>query len=201
MMARVKICGIFRKCDTDYVNAAMPDYAGFVFYPRSHRYVTDEAAQALRSSIDRHIATVGVFVDEPREHMLSLLDSGIINIIQLHGHETDDDIAAIRRERPGIEIWKAFKIRGADDAETAEKSKADRILLDNGYGTGERFEWSYIKGIDRPFILAGGLSCENIDEAMDKISPWGVDVSSGVETDGVKDFRKIRLITSAAKRR
>lgn len=200
-MARVKICGIFRECDADYVNAAMPDYAGFVFYPKSRRYVTDETAQALRRRIDRRIATVGVFVDEPIEHMLSLWDNGIINIIQLHGHETDDDIAAVRRERPGIEIWKAFKIRSAEDAAAAEKSKADRILLDNGYGTGERFEWSYLRGIDRPFILAGGLSCENIDEALVGISPWGVDVSSGVETDGVKDFEKIRLITAAAKRR
>ncbi|MGN0180763.1 MAG: phosphoribosylanthranilate isomerase [Monoglobaceae bacterium] len=200
-MARVKICGIFRECDADYINAAMPDYAGFVFYPKSRRYVTDETAQALRRRIDRRIAVVGVFVDEPIEHMLSLWDNGIINIIQLHGHETDDDIAAIRRARPGIEIWKAFKIRSAEDAEAAEKSKADRILLDNGYGTGERFEWSYLKGIGRPFILAGGLNCENIDEALAGISPWGIDVSSGVETDGVKDFEKIRLITAAAKRR
>lgn len=200
-MARVKICGIFRECDADYINAAMPDYAGLVFYPKSRRYVTDETAQALRRGIDRRIAAVGVFVDEPIEHMLSLWDNGIINIIQLHGHETDEDIEIIRQERPGIEIWKAFKIRSAEDAEAAEKSKADRILLDNGYGTGERFEWSYLKGIGRPFILAGGLTCENIDEALDGISPWGVDVSSGVETDGVKDFEKIRLITAAARRR
>ncbi|MDO5311378.1 MAG: phosphoribosylanthranilate isomerase, partial [Clostridia bacterium] len=187
--------------DADYVNAAMPDYVGFVFYPKSHRYVKDAEALTLRRSIDKRIATVGVFVDEPREHMMSLCDAGVIDIIQLHGHETDDDIAAIRRERPGIEIWKAFKIRSAEDAEAAEKSKADRILLDNGYGTGERFEWSYLKGIGRPFILAGGLTCENIGEAIDNISPWGVDVSSGVETDGVKDSEKIRLITAAAKRR
>ena len=110
-MARVKICGIFRECDADYINAAMPDYAGFVFYPKSRRYVTDETAQALRRGIDRRIAAVGVFVDEPIEHMLSLWDNGIINIIQLHGHETDEDIEIIRQERPGIEIWKAFNER------------------------------------------------------------------------------------------
>lgn len=199
-MAKVKICGIFRECDAEYINAAMPDYVGFVFYRRSRRYVTEEQAQKLRSRIDSRIPTVGVFVDEPTEYILSLYDKGIINIAQLHGHETDKDIEFIKSERPNLEIWKAFKIRSAEDAKAAEKSAADRILLDNGYGTGECFDWAYLREVGRPFILAGGLTVENIDRALENISPWGVDVSSGAETDGVKDYEKIRLITAAVKR-
>ncbi len=196
---KIKICGLFRLCDAEYVNRAMPDYAGLVFCDKSRRYVSPAAAAKLRKEIDNRIPTVGVFVDADRELVIRLCRDKTISIAQLHGDEDEIYISALRRELPGIEIWKAFKIAGEKDVESAAGSGADMVLLDNGGGTGESFDWSLIKSFPRSFIIAGGLKPENIGEAVSLLRPYGVDLSSGVETGGLKDFSKISAAVAAAR--
>ncbi len=191
---KIKLCGLFRECDADYVNAAKPDYAGFVFFEKSHRNVSVSTAKKLRTLINPEIATVGVFVDADIDFIVNLLEQGVINIVQLHGSETEEYIAKLREVSNGAEIWKAFKISSENDVEIAKISTADKIVLDNGYGTGICFDWCCIGKISRPFILAGGLTPENIAESAKTINPYAVDLSSGIETNRVKD--KIKMIAA-----
>ncbi len=191
MSIKIKLCGMFRMQDIEAVNALKPDYTGFVFFPPSHRNVTREMAARMKAALDPAIQAAGVFVDAPIEEVASLLNDGIIDIAQLHGHEDNDYIDALRR-MTGKTIFRAFKIRSAEDAVKAEESHADMVLLDNGYGTGKAFDWSLIEGMKRPFILAGGLSPENVCEAIARVHPAGVDVSSGIETEKTKDAGKMR---------
>ena len=198
---KIKICGLFRPCDADFVNEAVPDYAGFVFYPQSPRYVTDAQAAALRARLSPAIVTVGVFVDEAPEHICRLYHEGSIQIIQLHGREDTAYIAQLRAMLPEAEIWKAFRVRSAADMDAARICTTDKVLLDNGYGTGQCFDWSLIKSFEWSMILAGGLSPENIQIAIERFHPWAVDLSSGVEENGVKSREKIKLAVAAAKGR
>ncbi len=198
-MTKIKICGLFRSCDADYVNESMPDFAGLIFYPKSHRFVSDENAESLRNKIDKRICTAGVFVDDDPNHIKSLHRRGIIDIIQLHGHESEEYIKKLRHEIPGAVIWKAFKIRGKSDVKKAEASTADAVVLDNGCGTGENFDWSLTEGFSRQFILAGGLCPENIKAAISRLRPWAIDLSSGVETGRIKDLNKIKAAVAAAR--
>jgi phosphoribosylanthranilate isomerase len=199
---KVKICGLFRECDIACVNEARPDYAGFVFYPPSHRYVTKEQMQHFRELLSTEIPAVGVFVNEQPERVAEYLRTGLLQVAQLHGGEDEAYIEKLRELAPGCEIWKAYKIRSAEDLRAAEESSADRILLDNGYGTGQSFDWNLLqeKKISRPFLLAGGLRGENIGEAIARFQPWGVDLSSGVETEKKKDPEKIRQILTQIRR-
>ena len=206
-MTKIKICGLYRPCDVEYVNRAGPDWCGFVInFPKSHRSVTPERARELRSGLSRHVRPVGVFVDSPAETVAELLDDGTIAVAQLHGHEDDAYIARLRaltRGHPmwrGYEIWKAFKLRGPADLEAANASAADLVLLDNGRGTGETFDWSLAEGAKRPFLLAGGLTPENIPEAIRRLRPYGLDISGGVETDRKKDPSKILAAVAAARK-
>ena len=107
--------------------------------------------------------------------------------------------AALRAAAPGKEIWKAFQVRGPADLERATAFPADRILLDSGQGTGRTFDWSLLRHFPRPYLLAGGLDPENLPEAIRTLRPYGVDLSSGVETDGLKDFTKIQAAVAAAR--
>ncbi len=193
---KIKICGLYRGEDIEAVNRYQPDYAGFVFYPPSHRYVSKSQMQVWRERLDRRIPAVGVFVDLPEQEVADYWKEGLIQILQLHGHENEKYIHKLRELAPGCEVWKAFRIRTAADLETAQASSADHVLLDNGYGTGQCFDWKLMKnrGLSRPFLLAGGLNAENIGEAARNFSPWGLDVSSGAETDKKKDPEKIRKI-------
>ncbi len=188
---QIKLCGLFRLCDADYVNEALPDYAGFVFYPPSHRNISPEFAMTLRERIDPKIQTVGVFADSQPEQIAALVQSGCIKIVQLHGHEDETYIATLRRKLPGIPIWKAFKITSSLDLEKAAGSSADRILLDGGMGSGRSFDWKLLTSINRPYILAGGLTPETIPDALTLLSPEAVDLSSGIETDRLKDRYKM----------
>ncbi|SMC86759.1 phosphoribosylanthranilate isomerase [Papillibacter cinnamivorans] len=197
---KIKICGLFRPQDAKYVNDAMPDYAGFVFYEKSRRYLPPEEASKLREAIDPKIRTVGVFVGSSKEQIAQIYREGSISIIQLHGDENDAYLEELRGMLPGAEIWKAHKIRSEKTLEAAAKCVADRVLLDNGCGTGERFDWSLLLSFRRPFILAGGLTPENIPEAVKLCRPYALDVSSGVETDGVKDGYKILSAVRAARK-
>lgn len=190
-MTKIKICGLFRPCDAEYVNEAMPDYAGFVFFEKSHRNVTMQQAAQLRKSIHPSIPAVGVFVNAPQEQIVSLCSEGTIQIVQLHGGESEEYIGRLKARIPGVSVWQAFRVRTPDDLAAAQQSTADLILLDNGYGTGETFDWSLISGMTRPFLLAGGLTSQNIPQAIARFAPYAVDISSGVETEKQKDRDKI----------
>lgn len=198
-MTEIKICGLSREEDIDFVNEARPDYIGFILrFPKSRRNVTAERAAELKSRLAPGIRAVGVFVDQPVETVLSAAEAIGLDVLQLHGHEDGAYIAALR-ERTELPIWKAFKVRSGSDLKTAAESPADEILLDNGYGTGETFAWTLAEGFSRPFLLAGGLTPENIPEAVAALRPKMLDISSGVETDGVKDREKILAAVAAAR--
>lgn len=198
-MTRIKLCGLSRVCDIEAVNELMPEYIGFVFWSRSKRYVSPDAARALRNILLPEIHAVGVFVNEPHENIARLLDSGIIDTVQLHGQEDEEYISRLRRITDAT-IIQAFRISGIEDIRRAEASTADYVLLDNGTGTGRVFDWSLAGKISRPYFLAGGLTPDNVAEAVNRLKPYAVDVSSGIETDGNKDTQKMREFVSAVRR-
>lgn len=191
MMTKIKFCGLTREEDIDYANEIMPDYIGFVFAPESRRYITSEKAFELREKLDSRIKAVGVFVNASPEIVVKLLRNGTIDIVQLHGRETEDYISLLRTltHKPMIQ---AFRIDYDADVERAKKSTADFVLLDaqNG-GSGRAFDWNLIKNFSRPFFLAGGLHEDNAAEAIKVLKPYALDVSSGIETDGYKSKSKM----------
>lgn len=189
---KIKICGLKRPEDIAYVNEAKPDYCGFIIeFPKSSRNVTGDQVKILIAELDKNIIPVGVFVNAAPERVEELLLDGTIRIAQLHGQEDDDYIRRIQKNT-GSQVIKAFSVKTAQDIELALKSPADYILLDQGGGgTGQTFDWSLIPEIKRPFFLAGGLGPDNLEQAVDMIRPYAVDLSSSVETDGVKDRSKI----------
>ncbi|MCE5343555.1 MAG: phosphoribosylanthranilate isomerase [Eubacteriales bacterium] len=197
---KIKICGLFRREDAEAVNRALPDYAGFVFYEKSCRNVTPELARVLRTTLRPAVRTVGVFVNASVERIARLYQEGIIGIAQLHGDEDAAYIATLRAMLPAVEIWKAYKIHVPEELAAAAASTADKVLLDSGGGTGARFDWSLAERFPRSFILAGGLTPETIPEAIARLHPFAVDLSSGVETDRVKDEAKIKAAVAAARR-
>ena len=197
---KIKICGLFRPCDAEYVNLAMPDYAGFVFYEKSRRKVTPEQAHKMREVMNSWIKTVGVFVNAPIQEIAELYRENIVDIVQLHGDEGEAWLAELRGVLPDVPIWKAYRIRSAEDIGTAAQSMADMVLLDNGNGTGKSFDWSLIRDFPRQFLLAGGLTPENIPIAVARLHPYAVDLSSGVESGGRKDRDKILAAVAAARR-
>lgn len=198
MMCKIKICGIMREQDCDVLNEVLPDLAGFIFWEKSRRYITPETALRFRERLDKRIKTVGVFVDEAPENIAKIAASGAIDVIQLHGKEKDDTINRVK-ELTGKPVVKAFVIRDPVDIDPALRSSADMLLLDNGRGTGESFDWENLEDVDRLYYLAGGLDPENVKAAIDRYCPYGVDVSSGVETDGKKDPDKIRKFVKAVR--
>ena len=199
-MTRIKICGLTRPSDIEYINEAKPDYCGFIIgVPKSRRNVSPEMVRRLRASLDPAILPVGVFVNAPLEQIAALVRDGTLSMVQLHGQEDERYIAALRR-MVSVPIIQAFSIRTESDAAAAERSSADHILLDHGSGgTGTAFDWSLLEGVSRPYILAGGLNPENLPEAARRLRPWAVDLSSGVETDGRKDHGKILAAVQAVK--
>ena len=200
-MTRIKICGLSRPCDVAFVNQARPDWCGFIIdFPRIHRSVSPRQALALRRQLAPGIVPVGVTVNQPVEAVSKLLKSGVVDVAQLHGTEDESYLAALRALAPGHPLWKAFTLRTPNDLTAALASSADMILLDSGKGTGQTFDWSLLRGVARPFLLAGGLTPENIPRAVRAVHPWGVDLSSGVETDRRKDRDKILAAVAAARK-
>ena len=189
---KVKFCGLFRDEDIGYVNELNPDYIGFVF-AKSKRQVTVEKASYLKGKLNSNIKVVGVFVNEDNEKIINLLSEGIIDIAQLHGDEKEEDIKIIK-EKSKKEVIKAIKVSCPEDIEIWKNSCADYLLLDNGQGTGKTFNWNNIKNLNRPFFLAGGLAISNIREAIEKISPMAIDISSGIESNGIKDYMKMKEV-------
>lgn len=204
---RLKICGIRREEDIRYANKVKPEYIGFIFDSTKRRYIEPDEAHRLKKSLDPDIQAVGVFVNADITDMVEIAEAGTIDLIQLHGQETEDDICSLRSALDAsglnrIQIIKAFRIRSEADLKTAEHSPADLILLDNGAGTGEPFDWTILNdfhGFRRPFILAGGLGPENAADAIRKFHPFAVDASSSLETDGVKDLEKMQALRKAVK--
>ena len=198
-MTKIKLCGLSRPCDIEAVNELNPDYIGFVFASKSRRYVTYEKAAELKSRLSPEIQAVGVFVNEPLQNVAKLLQKGVIDMAQLHGDEDEDYITQLRQltNKPVIQ---AFRIKTAKDVNTAQESRADYILLDSGAGTGTVFDWELVKSIRRPYFLAGGLDADNVTDAVKALHPFAVDVSSGIETGGVKDKSKMAAFAAAVRK-
>lgn len=187
---KIKICGLFRQEDVDYVNEAIPDYIGFVF-AKSRRQVTVEQAEKLRKNLESGIQVVGVFVNAPIEDAVSLLKNGVIDIAQLHGSEDEAYMMRLKSETH-CQIIKAIRVERTEDILNAQSSPADFLLLDHGAGgTGKAFDWKLIQECRKPYFLAGGIHAGNIKQAMETGNPFAIDLSSGVETEGVKDKNKI----------
>ena len=199
-MSKIKICGLSRPCDIDYVNEAKPDFCGFIIgVPKSRRNVTPDTVRSLTAGLSPDIAPVGVFVNAPMEEIAALTSDGTLSYVQLHGQEDERYLAALRKAVK-VPIIHAFKVTCPEDVRRAEQSSADYLLLDNGSGgTGQVFDWSNLQDITRPYILAGGLGSENLADAVHLLSPWGTDLSSGVETDGYKDRDKILAAVKAVR--
>lgn len=198
-MTKVKLCGLSRFQDIGAVNRLKPDYIGFVFAAKSKRYVTPAQAAKLRGQLAPDIQAVGVFVNAPVEQVAALLNNGTIDIAQLHGREDAAYLQALR-QRTDKPIWQAFRVRSLADVARAEESSADGILLDSGAGTGNVFDWSLLRQVQRPYFLAGGLDGTNVTDAIRTARPYGVDVSSGIETDGRKDAEKMAQFVAAVRK-
>ena len=200
-MTKIKLCGLSRPCDIDFVNDVQPDYCGFVIdVPKSRRNVTPEQVRTLCARLAPSIKAVGVFVNAPPEEVPALLETHAIAAAQLHGQEDDAYIRSLRR-LTDAPIIQAFHAASPADIERANRSIADCILLDHGAGgTGCTFDWSLTDRVTRPYILAGGLTPENLPRAIERCHPFAVDLSSGVETNGCKDLNKLRAAVAAVRR-
>lgn len=220
---KIKFCGLFRECDIEFANALMPDFVGFVFAENSRRFVDFALAKRLKARLDSSIKAVGVFVDSPVERVCEALQSKIIDMVQLHGNENNAYISALRESLQknygnATPIIKAIKMRDSHSLEKALESSADFILLDSANaGSGVAFEWNLLaqklqdsRVLDSHdslvldsqdfkcdfatrFFLAGGINADNIAKAM-SLNPYAIDISSGIESQGIKNFAKMQQI-------
>ncbi len=196
-MTRVKMCGLRSEADVRAVLELRPDFAGFILSGGFRRSISRETFAELSAMlIGSGVKRVGVFVNEPLDSIIGFAD--YIDVIQLHGSEDEDYIRSLRKltDKP---IIKAITVRSEADIEASRASSADYVLLDSGTGTGSTFEHSLIADIDRPFFLAGGLTAENVSEAIRLYEPFAVDASSSLETDGIKDKTKMAAFLIAVR--
>ena len=215
---KVKMCGISKVETIPAVVEAKPDYMGLVFAP-SKRQVTVDQAKTLVKELHRGYAqkygsdtehdkndtikTVGVFVNETVDNLITIANEANLDAVQLHGDEDEAFIQSLK-ERTNVEVWKAIQIRSAADVEKWIDSSADMLLFDAYHkdergGTGEVFDWSSLDTFERPFMLAGGIDSTNVARAIRTVRPYGIDISSGIETNGVKDDEKITAFTKIVK--
>ena len=215
---KVKMCGISKVETIPAVVEAKPDYMGLVFAP-SKRQVTVDQAKILVEELHRGYAkkygsdtehdkndtikTVGVFVNETVDNLVTIANEANLDAVQLHGDEDETFIQSLK-ERTNVEVWKAVQIRSAADVEEWIDSSADMLLFDAYHkdergGTGEVFDWSSLDAFERPFMLAGGIDSTNVARAIRTVRPYGIDISSGIETNGVKDDEKITAFTKIVK--
>ena len=192
-MTKIKFCGLKILDDISFANEIFPEYVGFVFAKKSKRYITPAQAEKLRNALSKKICAVGVFVNENISTVAELLNAGIIDVAQLHGSENDDYIKNLRGLTNKL-IIKAFTV------DKLAESLADFILIDAGAGDGKTFDWNLIKNLRREYFLAGGLTPENVGDAIKLLKPYAVDVSSGIETDGKKDFNKMKAFANAVRK-
>ena len=199
-MTKIKLCGLTRPEDIAAANALKPEYIGFVFAPKSRRAVSREKAAGLRAQLSPEIQAVGVFVNETPETVARLLNEDLLDIVQLHGQEDAAYIARLRSLTPKP-LWQAFRVEDAASLAAAARSPADMVLLDSGAGgTGTVFNWKLLQGFPRPYILAGGLDADNAADAVSRLHPDVVDVSSGIETAGRKDPAKMAAFVAAVRK-
>ena len=198
---KIKMCGISKVETIPAIVDAKPDYMGLVFAP-SKRQVTVEQAKTLVDELHKQyeIKTVGVFVNETIEKLLKIAEKVKLDVIQLHGDEDESFIQTLK-EQSNVEVWKAVQVRSAADTEKWIDSSADMLLFDAYHkdergGTGEVFDWSSLDEFERPFLLAGGIDSTNVARAIRTVRPYGIDISSGIETKGVKDDEKIKAFTN-----
>lgn len=196
---KIKLCGIRRPDDIRYVNEFKPDYVGFILSEGFKRSVGLGTFCELKSHLDKNIKTVGVFVNEPLEYILKYYAEEL-DVIQLHGDETAEYLQELKK-MVKCNIWRAVRVKNAEDIITADNMGADLLLLDSfsvkGYGgTGKTADWNIISrvNIKTPYFLAGGLNKNNICDAIKTVKPYGIDISGGIETDGFKDREKIENI-------
>lgn len=208
---KVKMCGISKVKTIPAVVEAKPDYMGLVFAP-SKRQVTVEQAEILVEELHKQcinhydtkvVKTVGVFVNEALDNLVRIADTANLDAVQLHGDEDEAFIQSLK-ERTNVEVWKAIQIRTAADTEKWIDSSADMLLFDAYHkdergGTGEVFDWSSLDAFERPFMLAGGIDSTNVARAIRTVRPYGIDISSGIETNGMKDDKKITAFTKIVK--
>lgn len=195
-MSKIKICGLRREQDVDFVNELKPDYAGFILSAGFRRSIDMQTAAGLKAKLDKSITAVGVFVNENADVMNSFISQGIIDMAQLHGSESARLCSQINA--PVIKYFKC-------GSETAEEIKeyeqyVDYFLFDSGTGTGKAFDWRTIPKTDKPFFLAGGLGADNLERSIREVKPFAVDLSSSVETDGFKDYDKIKKVIEITRR-
>lgn len=216
---KIKMCGISKVETILAIVDAKPDYMGLVFAP-SKRQVTVDQAKILVSELHKQYAnrynrdviqwsndvvqefikTVGIFVNETLDNLVTIATEVNLDAVQLHGDEDEAFIQSLK-ERTNVEVWKAVQIRSAADAEAWIDSSADMLLFDAYHkdergGMGEVFDWSSLDEFERPFMLAGGIDSTNVARAIRTVRPYGIDISSGIETDGVKDDEKIKAFTN-----
>lgn len=196
---KIKFCGLSRNCDIETANVLSPDYVGFVFAKNSRRCVSFARAKELKALLAPGILTVGVFVNEDPRTVAAFLEAGVIDAAQLHGDEDTDYIRGLK-SLTKAPLIKAFGLRSIHDLPAVERCPADLVLLDSpGGGTGRLFDWQLLENIQRPYFLAGGLSAENVGEAIARLRPFGVDVSSGIKTGGYKDREKMTAFAAAVR--
>ena len=173
---------------------------GEVTAPMNTDTAQDSQEFILGNSSFEKIKTVGVFVNETVENLLKIAEEVKLDVIQLHGDEDESFIQTLK-EQSNVEVWKAVQVRSAADAEKWIDSSADMLLFDAYHkdergGTGEVFDWSSLDEFERPFMLAGGMDSTNVARAIRTVRPYGIDISSGIETEGVKDDEKIKAFTN-----
>ncbi|WP_019122443.1 phosphoribosylanthranilate isomerase [Brevibacillus massiliensis] len=201
-MTRVKICGITRVETLELLARSRADYVGFVF-AKSRRQVTAEAAGEMLRQVPEHPAAVGVFVNPTLTELERVLSVAPLQVIQLHGQESPDFCANVRK-RFSLQVWKAISIgegKELSDELESYRPQVDAFLFDThdqklAGGTGKRFAWTEIPRLrklagDTPFFVAGGIHLDNLGELLEGYRPEAIDISSGVETDGQKDHGKI----------
>lgn len=204
-MTKVKICGLFRPEDIEYANKLKPDYIGFMFYKKSTRYVIPEIAIELKKRLDPNIIAVGVFVNASIDYIVDIIEKKIIDMVQIHGDEDEAYIEQLRK-RISVPIIKAVRVKDESSFDGLEKYACDYFLFDTYKkgmygGTGERFNLTLgdEKRIGKRYFVAGGLDATNVGEVLEHTYAMGVDVSGGVETNGLKDETKIAAFIEAVR--
>lgn len=203
MTVAVKICGLTNYDDALYAMQCGADYLGFVLVPETPRYVAPVQIRKIISKLPKSVQTVGVFMNQPADRVMQSLDETGLNIAQLHGEEEPEEIEKIGRAR----VWKVVTVSTAQVIAGVVQCGAAMLLADSIVkgrrgGTGVVCDWSLAAELSarRKIMLAGGLNPDNVAEAVRRVKPFGVDVSSGVEkAPGVKDHGKIRAFIERAR--
>ena len=196
-MTKIKICGITNKIDALAATELGVDMLGFVFYKKSKRYVIPAMAEDIINELPPFIGRVGIFVDEKREDVIKIAEDASLDMLQFHGSESPEYCSYFR----GLyKVIKAFRVKERGDLKTVNDYDTDYYLFDTyvdgrAGGTGKKFDWNILKDFEilKPVILSGGLDPDNVGRAIKELAPYGVDVSSGVESaPGKKDARLLK---------